>query len=63
MGSWSGRRAAAETERMSWRSLETLAVMGRSWRRGIFNGAGGWVDEGLSENGTWGCAGCRMPGR
>ena len=51
MGWWSGRRAAAETERMSWRSLEILAVMGKSWRRGIFNGVAGWVDEG--ENGTW----------
>ena len=43
----------AETGRTSWRSLEILAVMGKSWRRGIFNGARGCVDESLSENCTW----------
>ena len=37
---------------MSLRILELLAVMGKSLRRGIFKGAGGWVDEGLSKNGT-----------
>ena len=50
MGWWLGRRAAAETDWISLRSLEILDVVGKSWRRGIFKGDGGWVDEGLSEH-------------
>ena len=61
MGWWLGQRAAADTDRTSFRSLEILAVMGKSCRSGIFSGAGGWTEEGWSENGMWVWMGCKQP--
>ena len=61
MGWWLGQRAAAETHRTSFKSLEILAFMGKSCRRGIFSEAGGSVEDGWSGNGVWVWMGCKQP--